>query len=332
MIMTQRNNNADSNQLTSQLNRQDEAIRSDLTDRQMFVMMHRYKKSYGDVAVQEAEIREKIKIEIAFQGKLVSAFDREGYFVEDVGAPDEREKASIGGGLENGTDRTLSSWQCFRVLSKDVTIPYWLTVWFFGDKAKLPPGLRSCIKEWRTLCGDDICESGSSKVKELEGMSFDDATMPHCCHLLVKEERLLFETLPLPFIRDTLLDGHLAEELASKVALVFDRIRTITASRSRLHDLQTANDIKRVVAEHFNMFLPRSLKEDRQARQVAMFLYRKLLGMTLPQIAEKFGRTHAAVIHACTTVQDRLKCEPEFRDTVIRIVRKLGYKYEAIGG
>jgi hypothetical protein len=230
MIMTLRNNNADSNQATSQLNWLGEAMRSGLIyrDRQMYVTLHRYMKSYGDVAVQEAEIREKIKIEIAFQSRLVLAFDKEGYVSSDVTseAPTRTKRTSNGEGQENGPDRTLSSWQCFRVLSKDVTIPYWLTVWLFGDKAKLPPGLRSSIKEWRTLCGDDICESGSSKVKELEGMSFTDATMPHCCHLLVQEERLLFETLPLPVMRATLLDGHLAEELASKVALAFDRILT----------------------------------------------------------------------------------------------------------
>jgi hypothetical protein len=258
VIMELQKDNTYPGQSASPLNWLDEEMRSGLIgrDRQMYVTLHRYKKSYGDVAVQEAEIREKIKIEFAFQGKLVSAFDREGYFVEDVGAPDEREKASIGGGLENGPDRTLSSWQCFRALSKYVTIPYWLTVWFFGDKTKLPPGLRSSIKEWRTLCGDDICESRSSKVKELEGMSFTDTTMPLCCHLLVKEERLRFETLPLPVMRATLLDGHLAEELASKVALAFDRIRAITVERVRLLELQMPTDIKRIVADHYDMFLP----------------------------------------------------------------------------
>jgi hypothetical protein len=36
-------------------------------------------------------------------------------------------------------------------------------------------------------------------------------------------------------MRDTLLDGHLAEELASKVALAFDRIRNITADGEARH-------------------------------------------------------------------------------------------------
>ena len=306
----------------------DEEMRSGLInrDRQMYVTLHRYKKSYGDVALQEAEIREKIKIEIAFQSRLALAFDKEGYLASDVTdeAPNRTKRTSSGEGEENGPDRTLSSWQCFRALSKDVTIPYWLTVWFFGDKAKLPPGLRSSIKKWRTLCGDDICESGSSKVKELEGMSFDDATMPHCCHLLVKEERLLFETLPLPVMRATLLDGHLAEELASKVALAFDRIRAITVERVRLLELQMPNDIKRIVADHYDMFLPVSSNE---ARQVALFLCRKLAGMTLPQLAERFCRPLSAVIYACKVVEYRMQSEPAFRDTVIQIVRELGCKY-----
>lgn len=235
VLMSLQNDSTDPGQSVSPLNWLDEEMRSGLInrDRQLYVTLHRYKESYGDVAVQEAEIREKIKIEIAFQSRLALAFDKEGYLASDVTdeAPNRTKKTSNGEGEENGPGRTLSSWQCFRVLSKDVTIPYWLTVWFFGDKEKLPLGIRSGIKEWRTLCGDDLCEFGSSKVKELEGMSFTDTTMPLCCHLLVKEERLRFETLPLPVMRATLLNGHLAEELASKVALAFDRIRAITVER-----------------------------------------------------------------------------------------------------
>ncbi|MEI7945641.1 MAG: helix-turn-helix domain-containing protein [bacterium] len=327
--MTQRDDINDSSQSISQLNRQDETIRSGLTDRQMFVMMHHYKKSYGDAVVQEAEIRQKIEVEIAFQTRLAAAFNKEGYFVEDITTLDEQKEASIRGKLENAPGRALVSWRCFRVHSKDASVPFWLTVWFFSDKSALTRGFSFISKGWSALGSDDMSEPGLPKAKELEGMSFTDATMPHCCLLLVIDERLRFETLPLPVMRDTLLGDQLAEELASKVALAFDRIRAITATRRRLHDLQTAKDIKRVVADHFNIFLPRALKE---ACQVAIYLCRKYTGMTLPQIAETFGRTHASVIHACKVVEDRMQLKPEFHDTVIRIVHKLGYKYEAVEG
>lgn len=45
--------------------------------------------------------------------------------------------------------------------------------------------------------------------------------------------QLRFKALPLPVMRDTLLGGHLAEEVAAKVALAFERICAICAEKGR---------------------------------------------------------------------------------------------------
>jgi len=335
--MTQRIDNADTNQPPSQLNRQDETLRSGLTDMQMFVMMHHYKKSYGDAALPEAEIRQKIEIELAFQDKLVSAFDKEGYFVEDFGASDERGQASIRRELENEPGRALFSWRCFRIHSKDASAPFWLIVWLFRDKSAVPRGLSFISNGWQALDGgDDVSESASPKVKDLEGMSFRDAAMPHRCHLLVIDERLRFETLPLPVMRATLLDGHLAEDLASKVRMAFERIRAkiqvetiqskktincpVCDGKGKMALTFLPDDINRISINHFDMTLPGSMRE---ADQVAIYLCRKLTGLTLQQIADTFGKTHTAVIHACKVVQDRMQAEPEFGAKIISIVHAL---------
>ena len=178
--------------------------------------------SAGDcgAAIREAEILQRIEIEIDFQARLAAAFDKEGYFVENFKTPDERAEATIRGEQENEPDRILLSWGCFRVHSKDASVPFWLTVWFSSDKSSLPQS----FSNWRALCGDGMSESGPSKTKEWKGVSFNDATLPLCCHLSIIDARLRFETLPLPVMRDTLLGGHLAEELASKVAIAFECI------------------------------------------------------------------------------------------------------------
>jgi len=335
--MKQRTDNADSNQSTPQLNRQNETLRSGLTDMQVFVMMHRYKKSYGDVALPEAEIRQKIEIEIVFQDKLASAFDKSGYFVADVGVSDERGQASIRRELEKEPGCALFSWRCFRVHSKDASAPFWFTVWLFSDKSALPRGLSVISKGWRALGVDDLCESGSSKAKELAGMSISESTLPHCCHLLVMDERLRFETLPLTEMRKTLLEGDLADELASKVRMAFERIgakipvetiqskKTITCpvcdGKGKMALTFLPDDIKRISMDHFDMTLPGSMRE---ANQVAIYLCRKLTGLTLQQIADTFGKTHTAVIiHACKVVQDRMQAEPEFGAKTIRIIQAL---------
>jgi len=337
ILMKSQKDNTDPSRASSQRNQQDETIRSGLTDMQMFVMMHRYKKSYGDVVVQEAEIHQKIEIEISFQEKLVSAFDKEGYFVEDFGASDERGQASIRRELENEPGRALFSWRCFRIHSKDASAPFWLIVWLFRDKSAVPRGLSFISTGWQALDGgDDVSESASPKAKELEGMSFRHAAMPHRCHLLVIDERLRFETLPLPVMRAPLLDGHLAEDLASKVRMAFERIRakiqvetikskkTITCpvcdGKGKMALTFLPDDIKRISMDHFDMTLPGSMRE---ANQVAIYLCRKFTGLTLQQLAETFGKTHTAVIHACKVVQDRRQAEPEFGAKIIRIVQAL---------
>jgi len=89
------------------------------------------------------------------------------------------------------------------------------------------------------------------------------------------------------------------------------------------------DDIQRMVANYFDLRLsdmsskrrPRSVAAP---RQVAMFLCRKLTRSSLPEIANSFGKTHATVVHACKTIQDRIQVEPDLRDSVREITRKLG--------
>ncbi len=99
-------------------------------------------------------------------------------------------------------------------------------------------------------------------------------------------------------------------------------------SEERQKDI-TFDDIQRAVADFFDLRMtdmsskrrPRSLSAP---RQVAMFLCRKLTRSSLPEIANSFGKTHATVVHACKTIQDRLQVEPELRDSVRELTRKLG--------
>jgi chromosomal replication initiator protein len=89
------------------------------------------------------------------------------------------------------------------------------------------------------------------------------------------------------------------------------------------------DDIQRMVADYFDLRLtdmsskrrPRSVSAP---RQVAMFLCRKLTRSSLPEIANSFGKTHATVVHACKTIQDRIQVEDDLRTSVREITRKLG--------
>jgi chromosomal replication initiator protein len=59
------------------------------------------------------------------------------------------------------------------------------------------------------------------------------------------------------------------------------------------------------------------------ARQVAMYLLRKLLGMSLSAIGERYDRDHTTVLHAVRAIDARRRCDPEVRRLVMMLEEKL---------
>ena len=58
-------------------------------------------------------------------------------------------------------------------------------------------------------------------------------------------------------------------------------------------------------------------------RQLAMYLCRRLLGASFPQVGLAFHRDHSTVIHAVTVTERRLKEDAALRATVERLERSL---------
>ena len=91
----------------------------------------------------------------------------------------------------------------------------------------------------------------------------------------------------------------------------------------------TIEDVQRTVCEHFGLSLTeiRSKKRTQSlasARQVAMYIARKLVRASFPQIGQKFGgRDHSTVMHAQDVVERRLAEDPAFRSAVEALERAL---------
>ena len=62
------------------------------------------------------------------------------------------------------------------------------------------------------------------------------------------------------------------------------------------------------------------------ARQVAMFLARKLTGNSTPTVANAFKRNHTTVLHGTGSIQKRIEVEPELKKTIEQITEQLGRK------
>ena len=114
-------------------------------------------------------------------------------------------------------------------------------------------------------------------------------------------------------------------------AITIDEVRKVLKdllNDERQKDI-TYDEIQRAVVSHFGLRMTDMSSEDRTRtlatpRQVAMFLCRKLTRLSLSEIAQTFGKTHATVVHASKTIQDRIQVENDLLDSVQHIVKTLG--------
>lgn len=114
------------------------------------------------------------------------------------------------------------------------------------------------------------------------------------------------------------------------VELTIDRLRILLKDlldKEQEKDI-TVDEIQKTVAEHYGIRLNDMTSKKRPQcvalpRQVAMFLSRKLTRKALSEIAQAFEKTHATILHACTTTQDRMETDPDMRESIRTITRKL---------
>ncbi len=67
------------------------------------------------------------------------------------------------------------------------------------------------------------------------------------------------------------------------------------------------------------LFTKSRKREISDARQVAMYLAKKMVNMPLTTIGHHVGRSHATVIYAITNIEQRMAVEPRLRDDVTKI-------------
>ncbi len=87
--------------------------------------------------------------------------------------------------------------------------------------------------------------------------------------------------------------------------------------------------IQKAVSEYYDLRFSDMTSKRRPAavalpRQVAMYLCRTLTPSSLPAIGNAFARSHATVLHACRAVNDRMRSDPQLRQSVTSLRQKLG--------
>jgi chromosomal replication initiator protein len=91
----------------------------------------------------------------------------------------------------------------------------------------------------------------------------------------------------------------------------------------------TAEGIQKTVASFFNIKVS-DLKSEKKhkvlalPRQIAMWLVRKHVKSSFPDIGEKFGgKDHSTVIHACKKIEEKMKTDAQLRNTVESLEKTL---------
>ena len=88
------------------------------------------------------------------------------------------------------------------------------------------------------------------------------------------------------------------------------------------HNELTIDKVQRVVCDYFNITRDDLLSKTRkrnivQARQIAMYMSRNLINVSLSTIGSEIGgKDHATVLHACTTVTDLMSTDKTFKQYV----------------
>jgi len=93
----------------------------------------------------------------------------------------------------------------------------------------------------------------------------------------------------------------------------------------------TCDAVQKAVSEYYDIRLadmtsnrrPRSIAHP---RQVAMYLCRRVTRSSFPDIAAAFGKTHATIVHAYKSVDNRMDVDKSLREDVLKIAKKLGKK------
>ena len=86
--------------------------------------------------------------------------------------------------------------------------------------------------------------------------------------------------------------------------------------------------IQKIVSDYFDIRMADMTSNRRPAaiafpRQVAMYLCRTLTRQSLPTLGVAFNRNHATVLHACRLVEDKLKTDHAFRQTMMVLQQRL---------
>ncbi len=154
----------------------------------------------------------------------------------------------------------------------------------------------------------------------VEGIDIPQDVQEFICFNIKNNIRELEGVMISLLAQSTLIRRDIDLELAKEV------IRSFV---SNINKEITVEFIQEMVSEHFNVPVEKLHQETRKrnvviARQLSMYLAKKMTNSSLKAIGETFGgRDHSTVIYSCKAVQDMMDTDLLFKETVSELEKKI---------
>ena len=159
------------------------------------------------------------------------------------------------------------------------------------------------------------------KKADTDGLTVPNEVMAFIAKCIVSNIRELEGALTRIVAYASLTNQQITIELAENALKDIFSDKTTTQITPEL--------IQEVVANYYNIHTEditgsKKPKNIAYPRQIAMYLSRKILDISLPKIGERFGgRDHSTVIHACTKIEKELEKDPSLQKTILELEKRI---------
>lgn len=159
------------------------------------------------------------------------------------------------------------------------------------------------------------------KKAQLENISIPDDVLAFIADKVVSNIRELEGALNRVIAYSSLTDTEISVDLCAEALK-----EILAASNNKVID---TNHIIESVSRYFDVRMEEILSQKRNRnisypRQIAMYLCRDIMGLSLPKIGEEFGgRDHTTVIHAIQKIEEDIQLNPEIKRTVEELKRNI---------
>lgn len=157
------------------------------------------------------------------------------------------------------------------------------------------------------------------KKAQQDGLSLPDDVIDYIAENVTDSIRELEGVVVSLVAHATVLDREITLDLARPVVANAIRIR-----RSQINFEMVTQAVSTFYGlEPDTLFTKSRKREISDARQMVMYLAKKLTGMSFKNIGTKLGRTHATVLYACHNIDERLSLDRDLRNAVDQIQQSI---------